>query len=77
MPTGDDNKHTAAQETEDAAHSIDHNQRDKGKQVGNWVAIACAKSTPASFFAPPTMIPKHPVAAKDDPDDKEKGDESF
>ena len=74
---GDDNKRTAAEAAEDAAHSVDHDQGDVGKQIGDRVAIACVRSTPASFFAPPTIIPKHPIAAEDDPDEEEKGDESF
>ena len=70
---GDDNKHTAAEAAEDAAHNVDHDQRDVGKQIGDRVAIAGCTAADS----PPTIIPKHPVAAEDDPDEEEKGDESF
>ena len=61
----DDKERAAAAQAEDAAHDVDHNQYDVGEQVGDWVAAAVWYTT--RTLPPHIVVPKHPVAAEDDP----------
>ena len=67
----DDKECAAAAQAEDAARDVDHNQYDIGEQVGNWVAVAGVKRCTITCCIPPPhiVVPKHPVAAEDDPDE--------
>lgn len=73
-----DKERAAAAQAEDAARDVDHDQYNVGEQVGNWVAEAVATHrctiTPIS---PHIIVSKHPVAAENDPDKQENGDETF
>ena len=72
-----DKERAAAAQAEDAAHDVDHDQYDVGEQVGNWVAEVVATCCRGTAIPPLIIESKHPVAAENDPDKQENGDETF
>ena len=74
---GDDYECKAEDEAKDAAHNIDHDQCNIGKPEDDRVARAAWTWSYVAQLPQIIVIPKHPVTAKNDPDEEEKGETSF
>ena len=77
--TGNTAEHTATAEAEKPADGVEHDERDEGKQVRNWIAIA---EGALIFTTPFDTIPKiveteDPYATHDNPGKEEEGNQAL
>ena len=77
--TGNTAEHTATAEAEKPADGVEHDERDEGKQVRNWIAIAegvLIFTTP--FDTIPNIVEtEDPYATHDNPGKEEEGNQAL
>ena len=73
-------EHTATAEAEKPADGVEHDERDEGKQVRNWMAIAEGASIITTIYkiTPPQIVEtEDPYATHDNPGKEEEGNQAL